>query len=59
MIYTPPLNILQETGDFPAGWELRFDFTIESPAEIKEVTSGWESEKNGQGVGYGFEHPIF
>lgn len=59
VIYTPPLNILRETNGFPAGWELRFDFTIESPTEIRDATNRWKSKNNGQGVGYGFEHPIF
>ncbi|MBR2695159.1 MAG: U32 family peptidase [Thermoguttaceae bacterium] len=59
VFYYPPLNILEETGDFPSGWELRFDFTIETPSEISEVTDSWKSNKRIRGVGYGFEHPIF
>ena len=59
VFFLPPLNILQKTADFPSGWELRFDFAIESPMEIKEITNTWKSKNFGQGVGYGFDHPIF
>ena len=59
IFYYPPLNILEETADFPPGWEFRFDFAIEPPNEIREVTASWKSKKRIGGVGYGFEHPIF
>ena len=59
IFYFPPLNILRQTKNFPDGWELRFDFSIESPSEMKEVAEIWKSNSSSQGVGFGFDHPIF
>lgn len=60
VFYEPPRNVVAETLSIGAGWELRCDFTLESPDSISRTAPSL-LKKNGahEGSGYGFDHPIF
>ena len=60
VFYEQPRNIFNEALSLQEGWELRYDFTLESPDEITcAIQSLRKKDFTRQGFGYGFDHPIF
>ena len=64
--YAPPNDILPDARILARsdGWELRFDFTLESTEKITETVRRALSPENADSpsrssTGYGFSHPIF
>ncbi|MGI5831229.1 MAG: peptidase U32 family protein [Thermoguttaceae bacterium] len=61
VFYAPPLDVTAALSAFQAGWELRLDFTEESPLKIARTITrlSGKSGDGKDGVEHGFRHRIF